>query len=39
MRSFCLAEICCAMDISEVTFYNWKKKYGGLVISELRREA
>jgi len=25
------------MGISEATFYNWKKKYGGLGISELRR--
>jgi len=25
------------MGISEATFYNWKKKYGGLVVSELRR--
>ena len=24
------------MGISEATFYNWKKKYGGLGISELR---
>ena len=23
--------------ISEATFYNWKKKYGGLGVSELRR--
>jgi putative transposase len=25
------------MGISEQTFYRWKKKYGGLVVSELRR--
>ena len=25
------------MGISETTFYNWKKKYGGLGSSELRR--
>ncbi len=25
------------MGISSVTFFNWKKKYGGLGISELRR--
>lgn len=24
------------MGISEATFYNWKKKYGGLGVSELR---
>lgn len=30
-------EVCRKMGISEATFYNWKKKYGGLGISELRR--
>ena len=25
------------MGISEATFYNWKKKYGGIWVSELRR--
>jgi putative transposase len=25
------------MGISSATFFNWKKKYGGLGISELRR--
>lgn len=25
------------MGISEATFYNWKKKYGGLGVPELRR--
>lgn len=24
------------MGISEATFYNWKKKYGGLGVTELR---
>lgn len=28
---------CRKMGISEATFYNWKKKYGGLGVSELRR--
>ena len=32
-----VAEIVRKMGISEATFYNWKKKYGGLGISELRR--
>ena len=32
-----VAEVCRKMGISEVTFYNWKKKYGGLGVSELRR--
>ena len=30
-------EACRKMGISEATFYNWKKKYGGLGITELRR--
>jgi putative transposase len=24
------------MGVSEATFYNWKKKYGGIGVSELR---
>lgn len=30
-------EVCRKMGISEATFYNWRKKYGGLGPSELRR--
>jgi putative transposase len=30
-------EICRKMGISEATFYNWKKKYCGLGVNELRR--
>lgn len=30
-------EVCRKMGISEATFYNWKKKYGGLGVHELRR--
>ena len=30
-------EICRKMGISDATFYNWKKKYGGLGVSEVRR--
>jgi putative transposase len=30
-------EVCRKLGISEPTFYNWKKKYGGLGVSELRR--
>ena len=30
-------EICRKMGISEATFYNWKKRFGGLGVSELRR--
>jgi putative transposase len=29
-------EVCRKMGISEATFYNWKKKYGGLGVNELR---
>ena len=32
-----VVEVCRKMGISEATFYNWKKKYGGLGVSELRR--
>jgi len=32
-----VTEVCRKMGISEATFYNWKKKYGGLGVSELRR--
>ncbi len=30
-------EICRKLGISQATFYQWKKKYGGLMPSELRR--
>lgn len=30
-------EVCRKMGISEATFYNWKKKYGGLGVPELRK--
>lgn len=32
-----ISEVCRKMGVSEATFYNWKKKYGGLGVSELRR--
>ncbi|KVT72526.1 Hin recombinase [Burkholderia ubonensis] len=32
-----VGEICRKLGISEATFYNWKKKFGGLGPSELRR--
>lgn len=32
-----VAEICRKMGISEATYYNWKKKYAGLGVTELRR--
>ncbi len=30
-------ELCRKMGISEATFYNWKKKFAGFSVSELRR--
>ena len=30
-------EVCRKMGIAEQTFYRWKKKYGGLGVTELRR--
>jgi putative transposase len=30
-------EVCRKAGISEATFYNWRKKYGGLIPSEMRR--
>ena len=30
-------EVCRKAGISEATFYNWRKKYGGLMPSEMRR--
>jgi putative transposase len=32
-----VAELCRKYGISEPTVYNWKAKYGGLEVSELRR--
>jgi putative transposase len=34
---FKFEEVCRKKGISETTFFNWKKKYGGLGIPELRR--
>ena len=32
-----VGEICRKMGVSEATFYRWKKVYGGLMPSEVRR--
>ena len=32
-----VTELCRRLGISDATFYQWKAKYGGLGISELRR--
>jgi len=31
------ADLCRKYGMSEPTFYNWKAKYGGLQVSEVRR--
>jgi putative transposase len=30
-------QVCAKHNISEATFYSWKKKYGGMNVSEARR--
>jgi putative transposase len=32
-----IAEVCRKAGISDATFYNWRKKYGGLMPSEMKR--
>jgi putative transposase len=32
-----VADVCRQLGVSEATFYAWKKKYGHLGVSELRR--
>jgi len=32
-----IAEVCRKAGISEATFYAWRKKYGGLLPSEMKR--
>ncbi len=32
-----VAEICRRAGISEATYYNWKKKYAGMMPSEMKR--
>ena len=32
-----VAEICRKMGVAEATYYNWKKRYKGMGVSELRR--
>lgn len=31
-----ISELCRQMGVTEATFYNWRKKYDGLGVSELR---
>ena len=32
------ADVCCRHGISEATFYKWKAKFGGLEVSEAKRQ-
>ncbi len=32
-----VGEVCRKAGISEATFYNWRKRYGGLMPSEMKR--
>lgn len=32
-----IAEVCRKAGISQATFYNWRKKYAGLMPSEMKR--
>ena len=32
-----VSEICRKAGVSEATYYNWRKKYGGLMPSEMKR--
>ena len=32
-----VAEVCRKAGIGEATYYNWRKKYGGLMPSEMKR--
>jgi putative transposase len=32
-----VAEICRRAGVAEATFYRWKKRYGGLDVTEIRR--
>jgi len=32
-----IAEVCRKMGVSEQTFYRWKKKYGGLLPSDVKK--
>ena len=36
-ESTAIGEVCRKAGISEATFYNWRKKYGGLLPSEMKR--
>lgn len=31
-----VAELCRKLEVTETTFYRWKRQYGGMGVSELR---
>lgn len=36
-QGFTVAELCRKHGISEATYYNWKNKYSGMTVNELKR--
>ncbi len=30
-------EICCALGVSDATYYKWRKEYGGMGVSQAKR--
>lgn len=32
-----VAEVCRKYGVSEPTYYNWKSKYGGMTVAEIKR--
>ena len=32
-----VGEICCQLSVSEQSYYRWRKQYGGLKISQVKR--
>lgn len=36
-QGFTVAELCRKHSISEATYYNWKNKYSGMTVNELKR--
>jgi putative transposase len=36
-RGQAIAEVCRELDISENTYYRWRKEYGGLDVDQARR--
>jgi len=36
-QGYTVSELCRKHGISEATYYNWKSKYSGMTVSELKR--